>query len=236
MYSIISHTYIKNGTSILIGDPAVCEFNNQLVAISNINKKFIRINELLEGGYYAYHTSGSNTPTFADNLVFLHESLQPEECLLEKEIGNLCTSLSGTVFICEEDKAFRSEYCYFVLEEEALYDIDELQSHIKQKDTLNAVDNSLLELCELYKNEKYVTGETILDITGSAYVPPFLRNILSTHWSADIARKLSDIPAAPIIGGVVSNAGIGFLKVYVLYHKKHIVGIRINLSAKEDLS
>ena len=122
MYSIISHTYIKNGTSILIGDPAVCEFNNQLVAISNINKKFIRINDLLEGGYYAYHTSGSNTPTFADNLVFLHESLQPEECLLEKEIGNLCTSLSGTVFICEEDKAFRSEYCYFVLEEEALYD------------------------------------------------------------------------------------------------------------------
>ena len=228
MYSIICHTLLQDGHSVLIGDPAVCEFFDRLISVDEINKGFIRIRHLPSGGYFSYHYSGMDAPAFAKELLFLHDSLRPWDELHEEDLGLVCTALSDAVFICDESKSFDASFSYFLLEDEALYDAEAILKILNSKESLLPAENELKETC-LHCHDGYIKGSDIFSVTGSEQIPDFLRTISSTHWSADIARKLSHVPACSVVGGVVSNAYSEFVHVYALYRGDLLVGIRICL-------
>ena len=229
MNSIIGHVLLHNHLDVLVGDPDVCEFTDRLVSLSETNKKFVKVSGLLPGGYYAYHVSSQECPTLATDLILLHDTLRPNHDLWEKDLGELCTALSSSVFICEEDKAFHAFYSYYALEETAVYDTKEIERLLKQKTNLLQVEKNFLDFITLNKDKAYVCGEEIISVTGTEYVPDFLRVIPSTHWSADISRRLTHNPAITLVGGVASNTYSEFVHVYGIYHEDDFVGIRVRL-------
>lgn len=238
MYSFISCTHIKDGETVLVGDPGICKFNDKLFSFPVLNKQFIQVKNLLEGEYYSCHVSKEKAPAFAEELLFIHETISPEivENLVQNKLGIVCTGFSRTMFICKEDKAFNALYCYFALEAEALYDVEALLMYLKKNEHLNDTNNSALyELCRNHIQEKYVTGEDISTVISSPMeVPTFLRKIDSTLWSVHIARLLSEVPASPIIGGVASNCSSEFIKVYELQKNDSVVGLKVQLYAQEE--
>lgn len=237
VYSFISHTHIKTGESILIGDSAVCAFNNKLFSFLELNKRFIHLKNLLEGEYYACHVSKKEYPTFADELLFIHDSISLEqvETLTPKDLGTVCTAFSGMMFICKEKMAFDASYCYYALETNALYDSNEILFYLKENSPSNKTEYMLYNLCQNHTQEGYITGADISTIIRSPVeLPTFLRKVDSTHWSAQVARLLHNVPASPIIGGVVSNCSSEFIRIFELKKDTIVVGLKIQLYAQEE--
>ena len=73
-------------------------------------------------------------------------------------------------------------------------------------------------------SEGYISGGDILAVTSTENVPDFLRTIPAL-------RKLSFVPAAPLVGGVTSNAYSEYVHVYAVFSDTSLVGIRIRLDS-----
>ena len=235
MYSYIGHTYFSKATDVLVGDPGICELHDIIFSFPEINKKVVIVEQISEGGYYSYHAGSASMPAIAEELLFLKDVYGPEDLksLVCNEIGTVCTAFTSSVFICDKEKAFNANYCYYVLESDAYYSSKDIADVLSGISSLSEVEKELLELCLAHNDNIYITGQQIADITGLSAVPEFLRNILSTHWSTDIAHSLFERPAVSIIGGAASNSGCGLLRVYALLDADKVVGIRVLLDANE---
>lgn len=224
--------YIRPTDIIQIGDPAVCEFIDKLVAFSPDNKRTVELRAFLPGNYFAYHKCKENMLAFVDELIMIHESIQVETAaeLTKRNADEVCVQFSGTVFICKKEFSFNPKYSYFALEQDALYDANQIICHIQNNCSQKYVNTVLLELCENHVKDGYITGKDIQIILESiSEVPTFLRNIESNHWSASIARMLSEVPAIQFTGGFASNCSYKKIQVSTLHYNENLVGIRMQL-------
>lgn len=232
MYSCIGSIYIKSTDIIQIGDPAACEFIDKFVSFSPGSKKKLELNAFLDGNYYAYHKCRENAFAFVDELIMVHESIQAETTpvLSKRNMGTVSVQISGTVFLCKKELAFNPKYSYFALEQDALYDVNQIIRYLKENTLQKSINKTLLNLCENHITEGYVAGEDIQNLLQSVTeIPSFLREIDSSHWSASVARILSDVPATQITGGFVSNCAYKEMQVSTLYDDESLVGIQMHL-------
>ena len=235
--------FTSDSNTLDICDPFINQITCQMLNIDGINKKIINVVNVLPGRYLAYHISDNNTNEI-NFLLIIHHTYTPE--MIEKfeytSLGHSCTTAGNA--ICVIDKRYRndSDFCYYLIEDDAYYDITNIENTLKDYNFTIPIIKGLKLMCEQIRIKGvYPSGKQIRTLFGNKPIwTGFRSNIInSSHWSCEVMRKFtSEYPitiAVAIKGGIASESEPGFIQCFE-YRNLRGDSIAIKIDLNDDLN
>lgn len=228
-YSYLGCFQITSG-AIVIGEPN-SDFHRDANAESVITDTQLKLNDLIEGFYNAYHVIDDEGTVV--QFAVLHNTINLKEMInmpIGEVKGYVRIGTGHSFYLVDSDYLDDRSSCYYSLEEKANYSCSDIRTNLLKSEYSKSVCNEILSITE---EKSFISGSEILSITAMKPVwNGFGEFVDSDQWSIEIENALitSYKNSIPLQGGFASlcNEGAYPCRVYLNDDNK-IHAVTINL-------
>lgn len=183
-----------------------------------------------------------NDETGMPREVIVHNTFRDSSFYLDKrrkfiKRGTASFGFGRTSCIVEDVFRDDGNFALYNLEEEAFYDVDELNAKLISSPYPELTKRKLFAYLESCKNEnRRAYGAELMDIVNfqETYWDGF-KKVTSSHWSQDVLQRLSNSPATVIKGGLAFCNANPFSDVYVYVGStKYVEAVKFSVKMPND--